>query len=226
MHGKAHAVAIVGYKWKAPTTTRPVGLRYAWDEIESLVVVDDNDLPYLSIPAVPDGKARYSAQDFDAFIAPLPEKIYYSAEAVDQFAPALFQLGPIDGLPNKDEAIIRYFVTTASAFRKFVRETESQYDPKLFRAIMKMRFAQFIWIVEIATRDQWDTGNVAARAVLDATASVLEVMPVWLLHSQSEALLFARRTVPNDKPGAWHLTPMGRTGFSRMGQNLRPIQTK
>ena len=65
-------------------------MRYAWDEVQSLAVVDDNHLPYLSIPAkaVPTGGPLYSAEDFDAFIVALPEKVFYPADAVDRLAPA------------------------------------------------------------------------------------------------------------------------------------------
>lgn len=53
MHKRGHAVAVVGYQWRVPVTTAVPGLRYAWDEVESLSVVDDNYLPYFSIRAKP-----------------------------------------------------------------------------------------------------------------------------------------------------------------------------
>ena len=89
------------------------------------------------------------------------------------------------GLPPQDKAIIRYFITTGAALRRFVRFKASEFDPTLLAKIMTLPFAQFVWIVEFATEDQWAVGQVEARAVIDATASVREIMPLWLLHSRT-----------------------------------------
>jgi hypothetical protein len=227
MHTRGHAVAVVGYEWRPPVNTAIPGMRYAWDEVQTLAVVDDNHLPYLSIPAR--GGAKYSAENIDAFIVALPEKVFYPADAVDRLAPALFKLGSVVGLPPKDKTIIRYFITTGSALRHFVRDKESEFDPKLLATIMKLPFAQFVWIVEFATEAQWAIGQVGARAVIDATASLREVMPLWLLHGPTQALIFDRQRVGlalQTGIGALRLSDAGRTGFTRMDQNLRPTQTK
>jgi hypothetical protein len=110
MHSRGHAVAVVGYEWRTPLNTGIPGMRYAWDEIQSLAVVDDNHLPYLSIPV--NGGPPYSAEDLDAFIVALPEKVFYPADAVDRLAPALFKLGAVVGLPPQEKTIIRYFITS------------------------------------------------------------------------------------------------------------------
>jgi len=226
MHNKGHAMAVVGYDWRAPLNTGVPGLRYSWDEVKSLAVVDDNHLPYLSIPVKGGGD---SAEDIDAFIVALPEKVFYPADAVEGLAPTLFKLGAVVGLPPKDETIIRYFITTGSAFRRFVRDHESEFDQKLLKTIMTLPFAQFIWIVEFSTEAQWATNQISARAVIDATASLVEFNPLWLFHGRKEALIFSRETVSLDLKtgiGALAMSDMGHTGFTRMDQNLRPTQTK
>lgn len=227
MHNRGHAIAIVGYDWRASIKGGGTGLRYSWDEIGSLAVVDDNHLPYLAIS--PKGGTPYSAEDIDAFIVPLPEKVFYPADAVDRLGPTLFKLGAVIGLPPQDETIIRYFMTTGSALQRFVRRHESEFDPKLVEIIMTLPFAQFIWVVEFATEDQWAVGQVSARCIIDATASLIEVMPLWLFHGRTEALIFSRENVNLDLSmgmRALHMSDMGHPGFTRMDQNLRPTQTK
>jgi hypothetical protein len=226
MHSRGHAIAVVGYDWN-PALALPVKtMQYAWDKVKSVVVVDDNDLPYRSVPVV--GSAGYSASDIDAFIVALPEKIFYPADAVDHLAPTLFKLGALLGLPPKEKTILRYFITTGSALRSFMRKRESEFDPKLLKTVMTLPFAQFVWIVELATATDWATGQVSARAVLDATASLRETMPFWLFHSRTKALVFDRRSVGASAKGirALALTGMEKTAFSRWDQNLRPIQSK
>ena len=225
MHTRGHAVAVVGYEWRPAVNTGIPGMRYAWDEVQSIAIVDDNYLPYLSIPAR--GRAKYSAKHIDAFIVALPEKVFYPADAIDQLAPALFRLSPVVGLPPKEDTIIRYFITTGSALRHFVRGKMSEFAPKLLEKIMTLPFAQFLWIVEFATEAQWALGQIEGRAVIDATASLNEDMPLWLLHGRTKALVFDRQRVGAETDmELLHLSDMGQPGFTRIEQNLRRTQTK
>ena len=229
MHARSHAIAVIGYDWRKPTTTpQPqTGLRYAWDEVESLVVVDDNKLPYLSVPV--QGGTDYSASDIDAFIVPLPEKVFYPADAVDRLALTMFKLGPlVGGLPAENETTIRYFITTGSALRQFMRLRESEFDPELLKTVIALPFAQFVWVVEFATADDWAKGQISARAILDATASLREGMPFWLFHSRSHAVIFDRSMVGAGVNGIRGLVLAGmqQTALTRWDQNLRPTQSK
>jgi hypothetical protein len=226
MHSRAHAIAVVGYEWD-PAVTAPVKkMQYAWDKVKSVVVVDDNHLPYRSIPVR--GGTGLSAEDIDAFIVALPEKIFYPADAVDRLAPTLFKLGRFLGLPPKNKTILRYFITTGSALRSFMRSRESEFDPKLLKTVMTLPFAQFVWIVELATAGDWATNQICARAVLDATASLREPMPFWLFHSRTKALVFDRSAVGAGAKGirALALSGMEKTALTRLDQNLRPTQSK
>ena len=228
MHGRRHAIAVVGYEWNATSPALGGGLRYAWDGLKNLIVVDDNYLPYLSVPSAPDGAASYSAEDIDSFIVALPEKIFYPADAVDRLAPTIFKLGTALGFPPKDETAIRYLITTGSALREFMRNRASEFDPKLIEVVMSLPLAQFVWVVEISHQSEWATGQVAARAILDATASLRESTPFWLVHNRTDALVFDRRTVGGAAAGMRRLklAATAHTAFTRMERNLRPTQSK
>jgi hypothetical protein len=182
----------------------------------------------LSIQAT-GGAGPYSAEDVDAFIVALPEKVFYPADAVEHLAPTLFKFKPIiSGLPTPESTIIRYFITTGSAYRRFMREHESACDPRLLQAIMALPFAQFVWVIEFATVAEWQVGQISARAIVDATASVREVHSLWLLYDRKRALLFGRQTMGDAATGMGilDLSGMDGTAFPRMDQNLRPTQTK
>ena len=111
---------------------------------------------------------------------------------VDRLAPTLFKLGGSVGLPPKDETIIRYFITTGSALRRFVRDRESEFDPKLLpdnhdAALAPVR-------VDSRVRDgscNGQYGQIAARAVIDATASLRRS--------------YAALAVPQPHASAWFL---------------------
>jgi hypothetical protein len=248
MHGRRHAIAVIGYDWLTPQMTGVAGPSFAWDEVQSITVVDDNELPYLTVaarnsdddtsteeddsdddaPASGSTRKEYSAQDIDSFIVALPEKIFYPADAVEKLAPTLFKLGGAVGMPPADKTIIRYFITTGSALRSFSREHASEIDPQLLQLIMTLPFAQFVWVVEFATREQWASGRISVRAVIDATASLRETYPLWLMHGAHDALVFDRKSVGSGPKGMGTLAlkDMGHAGYSRMISNLRPTQRK
>lgn len=226
MHARHHAMAVIGYERRA-STYNATGLRYAWDELTSLIVIDDNHLPYCPIPIEVGPHRPYCSKDIDAFIVALPEKVYYPADAVDRLAAAAFTLDGLE-LPPKEQTIIRYFITTASAYRHFMRESASEFDPRLLEAVMVLPFAQFLWIVEYATEAQWDACQITARIVLGATASLREPTPFWLFHDRRSVVIFDRQTVGVDLNGAqvMGLSGMGNTALTRMDQNLCPIQAR
>ena len=94
---------------------------------------------------------------------------------------------------------------------------------ELVNLLMNLKTAQFVWLVEYATEQQWSQGHIAARMVIDATASPNDPLPIWLCHNHELALVFDRssgqlRAVSVDLRRPRH-TPLG-----RMEQNLRIVR--
>jgi len=184
----AHAVAIIGHPgWDLNFAPSAAPTYFASDFVRGLVVVDDNYLPYRLISR---GKCEpYSCDDFTAFIVALPDKIYYPAEAVDNVAILLaneehfgFDHEPL-GSP-----VVRYFLTTAAHIRAFMNEYRSQFDPELLSIVMQLSLPQFVWVIEIASLEQFRNGHVSTRVVLDATASPYEQFPIYLMHDSQTAV--------------------------------------
>ena len=229
MHNVGHAVVVVGHAFaQAPEPTHanePVS--QAWRLVDHFNVVDDNELPYVSVPgpskdrnaANTRNSVGYTADGFDQFIVALPEKIYYSAAAVEELAPTAASelLGFAPG-----SHIFRYFVTTMSRFRHEVRTFASQYSAELIQLIMELPAAQFIWVVEFATADEWAQHHVSARLILDATAGPVDPNPIWIAHTATNAIVFDRSRADDEGAyldiGTQHGAPL-----SAMYLNLRPI---
>jgi hypothetical protein len=191
LNSREHAVAVIGHGERLSLPSAFADVHFAADLTKGLVVVDDNHIPYL---AVAHGqKEPYGVQDVDAFIVPLPEKVYYSAQAVDEIC-GLLASGNVFGFDHSGIAppVIRYFLTSASALRASVNEGRSQFDPYLVQVVMELSLPQFVWIVEISSVDQWKSGQVATRVVLDATASQYEDDPVFLMYDLARVYVFDR----------------------------------
>lgn len=83
LHDQRHAIVAAGHAWRIPTKVAPFGISHAWEQVDAVLAVDDNLLPYSSVPVDPHAAGTaaasaglsYGTSDFDAFIVPLPEKI-------------------------------------------------------------------------------------------------------------------------------------------------------
>ena len=49
---------------------------------------------------------------------------------------------------------------------------------------MRLDTAQFVWVVEFSSVEQWRGGRVAVRGIVDASASHTDPDPIWLLHNE------------------------------------------
>ena len=169
---------------------------------------------------------NYTAEDFNAFIVPLPDKIFYPAQAVESFS--LDTMYPIYKtalkLPKEDTLLRRYFITTVSALRRFARENVSQFGDELADLLMHLKTTQFVWVIEYASAAQWNDRHITARVVLDASASRKDEQPMWLCHNHELAIVFDRSSgVPDGREIA--LRRPADTPLSRMETNLRPVRS-
>ena len=228
MEGREHAIVVAGYAW-CPTAAQPYTASHVWSQIDTLLAVDDNHLPYdcvnLKPPSSPSGPS-YTTQDFNAFLVPLPEKIFYPADAMERYSKAALYslLKSTLKLPEKDKLLRRYFITTISSLRRFARENLTFMGGDLVNLLMRIDTAQFIWVVEYASDEQWAQGHIAARVIVDATASPQDPVPVWLAHNEQLAIVFDRSSAKL----AAHIDTLNRpagTPLGRMEQNLRQVRT-
>lgn len=227
MDTEEHAIVMVGYNWRQPPVLPSGASSHVWSQVETFLAVDDNLLPYSTVPLHSTGTAgaspSYTADSFDAFIVALPDKIYYPAAAIEDFS-RKFE-GWFSGRRGPEEEPLqlrRYFITTISRLREHVREYHSQLGDTLVGLIMHLETAQFVWIVEYCSVAQWESGRVAARAVVDATASPNDPVPMWLLHDEEIALVFDRSSAEM-KPTGISLNRTGLGPLPRIELNLSPV---
>ena len=116
----------------------------------------------------------------------------------------------------------RYFITTVSKLREHAREHHTYLGDSLLDLTMHLETAQFVWIIEYCSVAQWNDGLVAARAIVDATASPTDEVPIWLLHDEEVALVFDRSSAEMN-PTPIHLNRASLGPLPRIELNLRPV---
>ena len=88
---------------------------------------------------------------------------------------------------------------------------------------MRLETAQFVWVVEYCSVAQWQAGHVAARAIVDATASSRDKMPIWLLHDEEVAHVFDRSSTEM-RPTPIHLNRTTLGPLPRIELNLGAVK--
>ena len=228
MHDVGHAAVVIGHAFTpAPQpehANEPVP--QAWRLVDRFNVIDDNELPYVSVAGPSKDKAAaevrsktpYTADSFDQFIVALPRNPLLGrgrrgAGADGRHRTAWLQPG-FAHLP-----VLRYYDVR---LRQEVRTYASQYSPEFVQLIMELPAAQFIWVVESQQAEEWTQRNVSARLILDATAGPSDPNPIWLAHTSTNAIVFDRSQADDDGVdlviGTQHGSPL-----SAMRLNLRPI---
>jgi hypothetical protein len=195
MHEKQHAVTVIGHG--KPDKTGLDGcdedILFSWQATNSLVVIDDNHMPYLLIDCLDAGP--YKLTEIDAFVVPLPEKIYLPYEAAEAQVVSVLRYG-FDRMDFSNlyghQPVVRCFATTTPNFRKYLRDQQSAYPPNLFQALMNIVLPQFVWVAQVSTVNEWQQNRVEATFLLDATASAAEENPFFLIHDQKTAFLYDR----------------------------------
>ena len=227
MPSETHAVVIVGHNWKQTATPPQASSSHVWTQVETLLTVDDNLLPYATVPlhspGTQAGQPSYSADSFDAFIVALPDKIYYPADAIDALSRRVEgSLARARGPGQESLELRRYFITTVSRLREHARNHHTNLGDGLVGLLMHLDTAKFVWVVEYCSVAQWQAGHVAARAIVDATASPTDKVPIWLLHDEEVAHVFDRSSAEMN-PTSIHLNRTNLGPLPRIELNLRPV---
>lgn len=226
LESEAHAVVVVGHNWKQIAAWPPAAASHVWTEVETLMAIDDNLLPYATVPlashGATSGSPTYTADSFTSFIVALPEKIYYPADAVEVLSRTVKRA--FEGVRGPDKEPLelqRYFITTIANLRKHAREDQTYLGDTLTGLMMHLDTAQFVWVIEYASVAQWNERKVAARAIVDATASPLDPVPYWVIHDEEVAHVFDRSSAEANPTSI--ALDRGGGPLPRIELNLRPV---
>jgi len=214
---KQHAIAVIGHGSPDRNLLQSsTNLQYCWDATNSLCVVDDNLMPYQMIDGLQPN--LYKIDEIDGFIVPLPEKIYFTAEAVEYHIDDAIENG-VAGLTfgHLISPIARYFITTAATLKLYFRENKSQFPSDLYLALIELALPQFVWVVELSSLASWQKNSFNTLMLLDATASALDVFPYIVVTDRNEALIYDR-SLGSDVGVITFTTPL--TQMSELRKNL------
>lgn len=192
MNKQQHAISVIGHGVPDRQSLKPLTeVQYCWDATQSFYVVDDNLMPYQLVDGL--DSAKYKVSDIDGFIVPLPDKIFFPAEAVERHIELVLKNRAFNlDLSHLNSPVARYFVTTSAALKRHFKESRTQFPVDLYMAVVELVLPQFVWVVELSSLTDWQNKRCNCLMILDATASAYDEAPYFVLTDATKAIIFDR----------------------------------
>jgi len=196
MHGKAHAVAVIGHGALVSAVDTITALNWSGQFLParrccpSFVINDDNRLPFSFIGANEVSGNPYRLSDVDGFAVPLSEKMYLSADNILKIYPK-WASGGLVQLGAEETYVARVFMTSSRSYKRSLTAS-ADMDPMLRKAQIELPMPKFIWVIELSAPTVYDRGQVNYRWVVDATANPYEEYPFLMIHDSEKMILYDR----------------------------------
>lgn len=194
MRKKEHAVAVIGHGPVALAKTKfetVQGMRFNNSRrlVDSLIINNDNGLPFSSLHNAVSGNEEYCLDDIDAFVVPLYEKMYLNAENVLNFYHGFIYSDLLD-IPERNYVSRIYMTSSRSYKRELIRDQSINID--MLKAQIELPMPKFIWIIELSCYENYDSHKVDYRWIIDGTANQYEKYPFLFLHDSKKMILYDR----------------------------------
>lgn len=204
LHTKKHAVTLLGH---ISDYQRHAANHNSEDYLTGYVVNDDNHLPYQLIMRDSLQSQGYCSafhvEDIDGFIVPLYEKMYLSAEHIEELVDSLLSDQPFgvnhrSTLVTKDILVKRIFLTSSKSYKAMRRTSTLPFD--LQRNYIEMLMPKFIWVCELSLDGLYPRKQIIGEIIFDATANHEDRFSFLAIH-YPDFILFNDRNKLGNQPG-------------------------
>ena len=198
-----HAVTAVGHGkvdyTKLDKEFKDKQIVYFADLIDSVIVHDDAQQPYLCVNYKKDVNAfqadqdirkeelpAYYIEDFDGMIVPLRERIQYN------FASLILRVKDYiesENLIHKDDHYVeRVFIVSANELKAYMYRED--INPVYKQILLTMNMPLHVWCVDFATFDEYKAQKMSMRFIVDTTACNKEMLPFLLIQTREGVWTF------------------------------------
>ena len=186
---KEHIVAVIGHgRIKSIVSGGKEGFIDHTEMIDSLIVNDDNRVPYYCIKKhAQQGDEEYTADDIDFIVVPLYNRIHLEYSIVyDRVKKYLLT----KNLDIPDSPIIRIYLSSANSVKEKAYQNKEMND-NLKDILLRTEMPRFVWCVDIASFESYAKQKTEARLIIDSTASASEESPWLVTHDRKKIVYYS-----------------------------------
>jgi len=188
----SHVLALFGHASDLSLCQTISQQAFSADLCTGWIVNNDNYFPYEVLSNGGSGESSFKFKDIDSFIAPLPEKVFLSAENFEKVVLQLLN-HPKTGIQAlseeslKEPLVLRMYLTTVKSYKKKLAE-RGMGSPLVEEMYRQLPLPHFIWICELSNSVEYAIGNIFGEIIWDATRNVWETEG-WIAIHYPEILL-------------------------------------
>jgi len=140
---------------------------YMWNESVCEFVFNDDNKPCYQLYSFDNPTPYFTGVEISHFIVPLHKKIYLAAEQAIDIA-NFFVAKDFKAPAN---SVIRTFLTSSRSYREYIRNNKDL--PSMLKlAYLRIDLPKFIWVTEVANRNDFILGKTNSIILLDATSTL------------------------------------------------------
>lgn len=185
-----HAVAIIGHgkvNYKILDLKQDKIINSS-NMIQSLIINDDNYFPYLEVKK--SGQSdnqiqKYNLEDIDYVIIPLYDRMMLDYTSVKVRVYSLIESESYD-FENKN--VVRIYMTSSNSLKKNIKNNDD-INFILKDVICKLELPRFVWCVDISSPEEYKSGTMSGKIIIDSTAGTYEEDP-WLLIQDKNKIIW------------------------------------
>ena len=190
MDKRAHAVAVIGHgSVDYSVLEERNGLIDSTDCIKSVIVNDDNLLPYTEVKweSKEETLSEYCLEDIDFILVPLYNRVHQEYPILYQKVMEYLRTHNLD---IEEDSVVRIYLATAKTVKQQTACDDRVSDP-LKKVILGLEMPKMVWCVEISRIDEYKQRMVSSRMIIDSTASPGENTPWLLVHDCKKMRFFS-----------------------------------
>ena len=210
---KAHAVAVVGHgELDCDAMDNRHGLIDSSCAVASIIVNDDNFLPYFQVERSAEDEDSYGMNDIDLILVPLYNRVHQEYAVLYERVMDYLETGNLD---LSEDSVVRIYLASAVSMKRRAMEDKSM-DLMLKSILVSMEMPKFVWCVEISDKEEYKNRKISARMIIDSTASPGVSTP-WLLVHDREKIKFL-------DSGKWYEASHKTAAYNMYQHNLREVE--
>ncbi|MDY4206780.1 MAG: hypothetical protein SOX85_04665 [Lachnospiraceae bacterium] len=185
LNSQEHAIAIIGHGMiDGDLLSKKNGLIETTDLCTSLIVNDDNYLPYSSIYYESYGKKdqNYYIDDIDFAVVPLYNRIHLEYDILYEKLDTYLKT---ELLKEYGDMVVRVYLTSATSLKGKTSE-DLEMNRLLKDTILRLEMPKFVWCIDLSTKEEYLERKVSSKIIVDSTSCEGDNIPFLLIQNRRE----------------------------------------
>ncbi len=184
--------------------------------IDTVYVMDDNWFPYRRMKRTADSYTDlpYSIYEITYVVVPLYSRMQLEYHEVYSRFVGLVKYGDMNWAGTR---IIRIYITSSNSLKRYVKN-QKDIASELKKIVLDLNMSRFVWCIDSSDIEEYKSGKISGKVIIDTTAGTKETEPWILLHDLEKIRYY---DVATDRKET--ITGLSIKPYTEYVHNLKPV---